>query len=135
MCICFPLLPWLVIMISTVGNHTNMLCHNCISYNSGRVQLVPLLKISPGRNQSVLGLGSSLDGLGEAMSRLLQAAGRIQISAALVLSSHLLASLSQLFEATCFPHPFAPSIFKPASVSDTSHFWICLHIFLNYNIV
>lgn len=96
MCICFPLLPWLFIMISTVGNHTNILCYNCISYNSGRVQLVPLLKISPGRNQSVLGLSSSLEDLGESTSRLLQAAGRIQISIALVLSSHLLADSQPL---------------------------------------
>ena len=96
MCICFPLLPWLVIMISTVGNHTNILCHNCISYNSGRVQLVPLLKISPERNQSVLGLSSSSGGLGESTSRLLQAAVRIQISIALVLSSHLLADSQPL---------------------------------------
>lgn len=96
MCICFPLLPWLFIMISTVGNHTNILCYNCISYNSGRVQLVPLLKISPGRNQSALGLSSSLEDLGESTSRLLQAAGRIQISIALVLSSHLLADSQPL---------------------------------------
>lgn len=96
MCICFPLLPWLVIMISTVGNHTNILCHNCMSYSSGRVQLVPLFKITPGRNQSILGLSSSLEGLGESTSRLLQAAGRIQISEALMLSSHLLADSQPL---------------------------------------
>jgi len=60
------------------------------------VQLVPLLKISPERNQSVLGLSSSLEGLGESTSRLLQAAVRIQISIALVLSSHLLADSQPL---------------------------------------